>query len=182
MSRFPFSSLPNLITLGRLILVPVIIAAISDGRWIFTFVVFVLAGISDGIDGYLAKTFDLRTELGAYLDPVADKALLVSIYVALALVNVVPPSLAILVVSRDIMIVGAVMIAWLLDNPLEIRPLLVSKLNTTAQIGFAAAVLGAKAFDISLGLWFEISLGIVAALTLASAAAYLKQWLAHVTD
>lgn len=182
MSRFPFSSLPNLITLGRLILVPVIIAAISDGRWTFTFAAFLLAGISDGVDGYLAKTFDLRTKLGAYLDPVADKALLVSVYVALALVNVLPATLAILVVSRDVMIIGAVMIAWLLDNPIEIRPLLVSKLNTTAQIAFAAAVLGAKAFNVSLGLWFEVSLAVVAALTLASAAAYLRQWLDHVTD
>ena len=182
MGRFPFSSLPNLITLGRLISVPVIIAAISDGRWTFTFAIFLLAGVSDGVDGYLAKTFDLRTKLGAYLDPVADKALLVSVYVALALANVVPAPLAIMVVSRDIMIVGAIMISWLLDNPVEIRPLLVSKLNTTAQIGFAAAVLGAKAFDMSLGLWFEISLAVVAALTLASAGAYLKQWLAHVID
>ena len=123
-----------------------------------------------------------RPGWGAYLDPVADKALLVSVYVALALVNVVPATLAILVVSRDIMIVGAVMIAWVLDNPLEIRPLLVSKLNTTAQIALAAAVLGAKAFDLPLGLWFEVSLAVVAALTLASAAAYLRQWLNHVTD
>lgn len=181
MSRFPFSSLPNLITLGRLILVPFIIATISDGRWTLTFAAFLLAGISDAVDGYLAKTFDLRTRLGAYLDPVADKALLVSVYVALALASVLPATLAILVVSRDIMIVGAVMIAWLLDNPLEIRPLLVSKLNTTAQIAFAAAVLGAKAFDVSLGLWFNVSVAVVAALTLASAAAYLKQWLGHVT-
>lgn len=182
MNRFPVSSLPNLITLGRLILVPVTIAAISDGRWGLTFGVFLLAGISDAVDGYLAKTFDLQTRLGAYLDPVADKALLVSVYVALALANVVPTTLAILVVSRDIMIVGAVIIGWVLDNPLEIRPLLISKLNTTAQIGFAAAVLAAKAFGFPLGLWFQVSVGIVAASTLASTAAYLRQWLAHVID
>lgn len=182
MSRFPFSSLPNLITVGRLILVPVVISAIADGRWTLTFLAFVLAGVSDGVDGYLAKRFDLRSKLGAYLDPVADKVLLVSIYVALALAGVVPRTLSIIVVSRDVMIVGGVIISWLLDNPLEIRPLLISKLNTTAQIAFAAAVLGGKAFDVSFGLWFEVALAVVAALTLASAAAYLKQWLDHVTD
>lgn len=182
MSRFPFSSLPNLITLGRLILVPVVISAIADERWTLTFLAFVLAGISDGVDGFLAKRFDLRTKLGAYLDPVADKVLLVSIYVALALVDVVPRTLAILVVSRDIMIVGGIIISWLLDNPLEIRPLLISKLNTTVQIAFAAAVLGGKAFDVSFGMWFSAAVVVVATLTLASAAAYLQQWLDHVKD
>ncbi len=182
MRRFPFSSLPNLITLARLLLVPVIIAAITDGRWAATFATFLLAGVSDAVDGFLAKRFDLRTELGAYLDPVADKALLVSIYIALTLAHVLPAALTILVVSRDVMIVGGVLIAWLLDDPLEIRPLLVSKVNTTAQITFAAAVLGAKAFGIGFGPWFEASLFVVAALTLLSAAAYLEQWLRHVTD
>ncbi len=182
MSYFPFSSLPNLITLARLLLVPVVISAIADGRWTLAFLAFVLAGVSDGVDGFVAKRFDLRTELGAYLDPVADKVLLVSIYVALALADVVPKTLAILVVSRDVMIVGGVIISRLLDNPLEIRPLLISKLNTTAQIAFAAAVLGGKAFEVSFGLWFQAALVVVAALTLTSAAAYLRQWLEHVTD
>ena len=182
MRRFPFSSLPNLITLGRLILVPVVISAIANGRWATTFLAFVLAGASDGIDGYLAKRFDLRTELGAYLDPVADKVLLVSVYAALAVVNVLPATLVIIVVSRDVMIVGGVLIAWVLDNPLEIRPLLVSKLNTTAQITFAAAVLAAKAFAMPLGPWFDVSAVFVGALTLASAGAYLRQWIEHVID
>jgi cardiolipin synthase len=85
----------------------------------------------------------------------------------------------IIVVSRDVMIVGAVMVSWLLDKPVAIRPLLVSKLNTVAQISFAAAVLAAKAFAFPLGMWFTVSLYIVAALTLASAAAYLTQWVRH---
>jgi len=182
MSDFPFlASLPNLITLGRLILVPLVIAMISNGRWLEAFVVFLIAGVSDAVDGFVAKRFDLRTELGAYLDPVADKALLVSIYVALALAQVVPGTLAIFVVARDIMIVGAVIISWVLHKPIAIRPLLISKLNTTAQIAFAAAVLGAKAFRLDLGLWFNASIALVAALTVASTAAYLKHWLDHMS-
>jgi len=181
MSLFSYTSLPNLITLGRLGLVPVIIAMISAQRWKAACVIFVLAGVSDAIDGWLAKTFDLRTELGAYLDPVADKALLVSIYVALAVEAVVPASLTIIVVARDLMIIGAVMISWLMHKPVEIRPLWISKLNTAAQIGFAAIVLGAKAFQFGLGAWFTLAVFLVAALTLASLTAYLTAWARHMS-
>ena len=172
------ASLPNLISLGRLVLVPIIVTLIVQPEWGLAFALFVVAGVSDAVDGWLAKRFDLRTELGSYLDPLADKALLVSIYVSLAIVGVLPSAIAILVVSRDVMIVGAVMVSWVLDKPVAIRPLLVSKLNTLAQIAFASAVLAAKAFSLPLGLWFTISLYVVAALTLASAA-YLTQWIRH---
>lgn len=173
------SSLPNLISLGRLVLVPIIVSLMIQREWDLAFTLFLVAGVSDAIDGWLAKRFDLRSELGAYLDPLADKALLVSIYVSLAVIGILPAAIAILVVSRDVMIVGAVMISWVLDKPVAIRPLLVSKLNTLGQIALAACVLAAMAFDFPLGLWFTISLYVVAALTLASAAAYLTQWIRH---
>jgi cardiolipin synthase len=176
-----FASLPNLITLGRLVLVPVAIAMIADQSWMSALVVFLLAGISDGIDGFLARTFDLRSELGAYLDALADKALLISIYVALAVVGVLPASIAIFVVARDIMIMGAVVVSWVMHKPVEIRPLLISKLNTTAQIAFAGLVLAAKAFGWALGMWFGIALVIVAALTVMSGGAYLAQWYRHMS-
>jgi cardiolipin synthase len=174
-----FAALPNLISLGRLALVPLVVSMIASQAWVEAFLAFVAAGISDGVDGYVAKRFNLRTELGAYLDPVADKALLVSIYVALAISGVLPAWIAILTVSRDIMILGAVVISWLLDRPVEIRPLLISKLNTTAQIALAAAVLGTKAFGGSLGPWFGFALYGVASLTLLSAGAYFAHWLKH---
>jgi len=174
-----FGSLPNIITIGRLLLVPVIVSMIVDGEWRNAFGVFLIAGASDALDGWLAKTFDLRTELGAFLDPLADKTLLVSIYVALGVAHAIPPSLAILVVSRDVMIMGGVITSWLLDNPIEIRPLYISKINTTAQIAFAAAVLGAMAFGLSTAMWFTAGIWIVAALTLASAGAYLGPWIKH---
>ncbi|MGP0061001.1 MAG: CDP-alcohol phosphatidyltransferase family protein [Beijerinckiaceae bacterium] len=179
MSYISFASLPNLISLGRLVMVPAVIAMISAQRWQEASIIFVLAGVSDAVDGWLAKTFGWRTELGAYLDPVADKALLVSIYVALAIVGVVPAALTIIVVARDLMIIGAVLISWLLGAPVEIKPLLISKVNTAVQIGFAALVLGAKAFQFSTEPWLEVALYIVAALTLASLVAYLLQWAKH---
>lgn len=176
-----FKSLPNLITLGRLVLVPVAIEMIASRAWTGALVVFVVAGLSDAADGLLARRFALRTELGAVLDPLADKALLVSIYVALAAARVVPEPLTILVVSRDVMIVGAVLISWVLGKPMEIKPVPISKLNTTAQIVFAGLVLAAQAFGFTLGLGFDAGLAVVAALTLASTVVYLAQWLRHMS-
>jgi cardiolipin synthase len=177
-----FKSLPNLITLGRLVLVPVAIEMIASQAWTGAFIVFVVAGLSDAIDGTLARRLALRSELGAVLDPLADKALLVSIYVALAVAGVVPAALTILVVSRDVMIVGAVLISWVLGKPMEIKPVQISKLNTTAQIVFAGLVLGAQAFGLTLSMWFDAGLAIVAGLTLASTAVYLAQWLRHMSS
>src|ERR671929_2314591 len=119
-------SIPNLITLGRILLVPVVVWAITAGEMRIAFVLFLAAGISDAIDGFLAKRFGMATELGAYLDPLADKAMLVSIYVTLAIEGAIPLWLVILVVSRDIMIVSAIMLSWLVDKPVELKPLLVS--------------------------------------------------------
>ena len=182
MTRSPlFAALPNLITISRLVLVPVTIVMIADHDWLTALVLFILAGVSDGLDGFLARTFDLRSELGAYLDALADKALLISMYVALAVVGAIPASIAIVVVSRDIMIMGAVVVSWVMAKPVAIRPLLVSKLNTTAQIAFAGLVLAAKAFDWSLGYWFGMALVIVATLTIVSGAAYLAQWYKHMS-
>ena len=115
-------------------MVPVVVWAITSGAMQMAFLLFVVAGISDGVDGFLAKRFDMASELGAYLDPLADKALLVSIYVALGIAGALPQWLVILVVSRDIMIVGAIMLSWLLGKPVPMRPHLSSKLNTAAQI------------------------------------------------
>ena len=176
-----FRNLPNLVSLARLCLVPVSIALISSQAWVLAFAVFVCAGLSDALDGWLAKRFDLATELGAYLDPLADKALLVSIYVTLAVARELPPALAILVVSRDFMIIGAVLVALVMGRPLPIRPLFISKLNTVAQIGFAGLVLAMKAFELQPGLLFQMALTSVAVLTFVSAAAYLRQWVAHMS-
>ena len=127
---------------------PLAVSMIVSQRFVAAFVIFVAAGISDGVDGFLAKRFDLRSELGAYLDPLADKALLISIYVTLAAVGKLPAALAILVVSRDLMILVAVLVSWLLKKPVEIRPVWISKFNTVAQIAFAAFVLGARAYGL----------------------------------
>ena len=172
-------SIPNLITLGRILLVPIVVWAIASGTMWIAFVLFVVAGVSDAIDGFIAKRFGMTTELGAYLDPLADKALIVSIYITLGVNDAIPRWLVILVVSRDIMIVGAFMLSWLVGTPLKVKPLLVSKLNTVAQILFACVVLGSLGFDIQADMLKLLLMGLVAALTLLSVAAYVAEWVRH---
>ena len=176
-----FNNLPNFITLARMLMTPLAVMMIISQRFFPAFLIFILAGVSDAIDGFIAKRFALRTELGAYLDPLADKALLTSIFITLAAIGVVTPALAILVVSRDLMILFAVLVSWLLDKPVAIRPVLISKVNTVAQIAFAAVVLGAHAFGYP-ELILQDALGwIVAGSTLASGAVYIAQWLDHMS-
>ena len=172
-------TLPNLITIARLILVPLVIVTIVNARWDEAFFLFVAAGVSDAIDGFIAKRFDMKSELGAYLDPLADKALIVSIYITLAIIGIIPVWLVIVVVSRDLMIVAAVILSWLLDKPLTIAPIVISKFNTAAQIGFAALALGSRAFGIELGVLAQACELLVALLTVASMTAYLAFWLRH---
>jgi cardiolipin synthase (CMP-forming) len=172
-------SIPNLITLARILAVPVILWAITSGEMRIAFILFLVAGLSDLVDGYLAKRFGMATELGAYLDPLADKAMIVSIYVALGIVEAIPRWLVILVVSRDIMIVGAVILSWLVDKPVKLKPLTVSKLNTVVQIIFATVVLAALAFRWEIPLVVNTLIALVAALTLLSIAFYVAEWVRH---
>ncbi|HLN07566.1 MAG TPA: CDP-alcohol phosphatidyltransferase family protein, partial [Xanthobacteraceae bacterium] len=172
-------SIPNLITLARILSVPIMVWAIASGEMLFAFVLFAAAGISDAVDGFIAKRFGMASELGAYLDPLADKTLLVSIYVTLGIEGHIPRWLVILVVSRDLMIVGAVMLSWLVGKPVVVKPLLVSKVNTAAQIVLVGLVLGSLGFAIDLGVLLTAATYVVAALTLISVAAYVREWVHH---
>jgi len=172
-------SLPNLLTILRILLVPLAVWLIISDEFAAAFAVFVIAGVTDAVDGFIAKRFNAVTELGAYLDPVADKLLLVSMYVALGVQDFLPDWLVILVVSRDVMIIGAVILSWLVDNPVRIRPLILSKANTVAQITFAALVLGLLAierFSPGIVVWGAAITGL---LTVASGGQYMFAWLKH---
>jgi cardiolipin synthase len=175
-------SIPNLITLGRILLVPFVVWAIASGAMWIAFVLFLAAGASDAVDGFLAKRFHMTSELGSYLDPLADKALIVSIYLSLGINGFIPGWLVILVVSRDILIVGGILLAWLIGSPLKIRPLVVSKLNTVAQILFACVVLGSLGFAIQVDTLKLVLMGLVAALTLLSVGAYVAEWVRHMNS
>ena len=140
---------------------------------------FVIAGVSDGIDGFIARRYNQGSELGAYLDPIADKLLLVSLFVVLGFVKELPVWLVVIVVSRDIFIIGAVLLGAVIGKPLEMHPLLVSKANTAFQIVLVAVTLADIAFDFSLTGSRMVLVWIVALLTAASATAYLMTWTKH---
>jgi cardiolipin synthase len=172
-------NLPNLITIARILLVPVMVWAIASNEMRIAFVLFLLAGCSDAVDGFLAKRFNMASELGAYLDPLADKVMIMSIYVALGITDAIPRWLVILVVSRDLLIVGGIMLAWILGNPMKVKPLWVSKLNTVAQILYAGVVLAALGFRFDAGVVQVLLVASVALLTLLSIGFYLRNWVRH---
>lgn len=172
-------NIPNMLTLARLIAVPVVVWLIATGRFQIAFWGFLAAGLTDAIDGYLARRLNQRTRLGAYLDAIADKVLLDCIYVTLAIDASVPLWLALIVGFRDLMILGAVMLSWLLEQPMEIKPLVISKLNTAVQIGVAALILAMRGFGLSVGGYVGVFFAFTALLTVASLGAYLAAWIRH---
>ncbi len=174
-------NLPNLITIGRILLVPVTTWLIITGSYGLAFLAFLTAGISDGIDGAIARRYGLKTELGAYLDPIADKGLLGAIYVTLGILGDLPAWLVIAVVTRDVLIVGGVMLAWVVDRPLEVRPSLTSKINTAGQIIFAGLVMLALALTAQSAGLVRYGAPVVALLTFISGALYMRDWIRHMT-
>lgn len=174
-------SLPNVITIARILLVPIAVWLIINSQFGLALLTFVAAGVSDAIDGLIARRFNLQSELGSYLDPIADKALLVSIYVSLAILQVLPNWLAIIVVTRDVLIVGAVLLALVMGRPVEMKPLPISKVNTVAQILFAGALLLALSSALHLSDLLMAGSVLVAGLTLASGAIYMRDWVRHMS-
>ncbi|HLW28131.1 MAG TPA: CDP-alcohol phosphatidyltransferase family protein [Kiloniellales bacterium] len=169
--------LPNLITLGRLFLVPALVYFVMLGQVAAAFWIFVLAGVSDAVDGLLAKRLNSVTRLGTYLDPLADKALLVAAYVTLGMQAELPLWLVILVVSRDLMIVGGALLYQLIMQELNPRPLAISKLNTAMQIILVAVVLGQPGLGIALpSIVVVLLVWLTGITTLLSGAAYLITW------
>jgi cardiolipin synthase (CMP-forming) len=148
---------------------------IATDRVHAAFWLLVVAGMSDLLDGYIAKNFNARTELGAYLDPIADKTLLDGIYVALALAGWLPLWLAMLVVGRDVLIVLGVVLIQRRNPVFRARPLLIGKVNTFAQLSLAACTLAHAGGVIDLGTLVTVLIGAVALTTVLSGAGYAGQ-------
>ncbi len=161
---------------------PVVVWAIASGELRFAFLLFMVAAISDAVDGFLAKRFGMTTELGAYLDPLADKVLIVSIYITLGINGIIPRWIVILVVSRDFMIVGAILLSWLVDKPVTVKPHAVSKYNTAAQIIYAGLVLAAFGFGFDAEWLLMFVMAMVAILTLLSVGFYVAEWVRHMNE
>jgi cardiolipin synthase len=169
-------NIPNLISLARLLAVPVVLYLILEGAYAAAFWLFVAAGASDAIDGYLAKRLGQSSRIGALLDPLADKALLVGVYIVLGMRGEIPEWLVFLVVSRDFLIVGGGLLALIAQSDYRARPLMVSKVNTALQILLAAVALGALALDFDVTPVRTWLVYLVAASTVLSGGSYLVAW------
>jgi len=168
--------IPNILSFARLLSVPVAIMLMLDGNFTACFWIFVAAGVTDAVDGWFAKTFDARTQFGAFLDPLADKALVVSSYLMLGWLGHIPGWLVVLVVFRDVLIIGGAMVAYLMLGDFHSRPLAISKLNTAVQIALVAAVLARLGVAIGHPSIDWVLVHVAAATTLASGFAYLWEW------
>jgi cardiolipin synthase (CMP-forming) len=168
----PLVNPANIITFFRLCAVPLAFWLVLDHRIDLAFWLFVAAGLSDALDGWLARRYG-GNAIGALMDPVADKALLVTMYITLAAVGVLPAWLAILVVFRDILIVGGFVVLAVLGHAVAIHPLYISKLNTALQIVLIAISLLQGGFDLGIpGLAIVLTWCVVVT-TVASGAAYV---------
>ena len=133
------ATLPNLLTIARLLLAPFIFAAIVRGRHDTALILFVMAGLTDGLDGLLARRIHQATPLGAYLDPVADKVLLSGVYISLAIAHIIPSWLVVLIFGRDIFLLATSGIALAFTAYREFRPSVWGKASTFVQIACATA-------------------------------------------
>lgn len=148
--------IPNLLTLMRIGLVPWLVVLLQQQEFGWALFVFITAGVTDGLDGYIAKRFNAQTVLGAILDPIADKALLVSTYIMLAVMQLIPFWLVVVVVFRDLVIVGGYLLMLMLYDKVNIAPLIVSKVNTFLQISYIVIVLAALAWQMDLSVFLPM--------------------------
>jgi cardiolipin synthase len=141
-----FRAAPNLLTLMRLFIIPFLVIEILDGNYRWAFGLFILAGISDALDGLLARMLSQKTTLGQYLDPIADKLLLSTLFVVLTHVGLIPQYVTVLVFSRDVGILLISTLLFVTSALRDFRPSFLGKLNTVAQIFALIAVLCQKIF------------------------------------
>jgi cardiolipin synthase len=165
-------NLPNIMTLTRVLLIPVFVILIINKNFMAALITFAIAGITDGIDGLVARITQQRTELGAYLDPIADKLLLISAFITLAIIEIIPSWLAVLVITRDVIILVGFLVMFLTSYRPKINPSFVSKLTTTFQICTVLLVLLGEYYYILKEL-FIIAIYGTAILTILSGSHYI---------
>ena len=170
------ADIPNIITILRIGLVPPVIVALNFGQYSLALVLYFIAGVSDGLDGYLAKRYDWTSRLGSILDPLADKLLLVGTFLVLGWQGLLPVWVVAIVILRDLVILsGGVAYHFLIGN-YELAPTIISKINTFFQIALGLIVVVSAAF-LTLPSWVVTSLvWIVAATSILSGAHYVWSW------
>ncbi len=170
-------TVPNLITTLRIILTPVFIIYVITERMNLAFAVFTICSISDGIDGLLARSFNQKSTLGTYLDPLADKLLLVSAYIVLSAMGLIPSWLTVLVISRDILIMLGVLILFLNNIKISIKPSVLSKINTTFQFLTVVLILSSDIFSFPyINRIYSIFFYLTSIFTISSGLHYMHYW------
>jgi cardiolipin synthase len=168
--------IPNIITVFRLLLVLPVVVLMLNQRFGAALIVFGIAGFSDAIDGYLAKRYNWTSRLGGLLDPLADKLLMLSTFITLAWLGLIPLWLVSLVILRDLVIVSGAIVYHMRIEHLDAEPSLVSKLNTVTQILLVLAVMFTQAIQELPALWMDVLLYSVLATTIWSGLDYVWTW------
>ena len=166
--------IPNIITATRFAAVPLLVWWLLDGQFYNALWLFFFMGLSDALDGYLAKSFDWKTTLGAYMDPAADKAMLICAYVSLAALNLLPHWLVFIVILRDVALLAGALSNNLSTRRLEIQPTIISKFNTFMQIVLVLAVIYSQLNSLPI-LLIQIFIGLTVFTTVASGLDYLME-------
>jgi len=171
-----FSQVPNLLTLLRIAACPVLVLLLRDSSYDLALIVFLAAGITDGLDGYIAKRFNCVSGLGAILDPLADKLLIASAYIMLALLEDIPFWLLVVVMFRDLVIVVGYSILIMMGNEVPMKPTYVSKFNTFLQISLMVVVLIEQAAWVQIPLVIDVLIVGVLLTTVISGLQYVWLW------
>lgn len=167
-------NLPNALTVLRIILVPVIIICLIQAQHRNALFLFILAGITDALDGFFARILKQKSVLGSYLDPLADKALISSCFVTLSIIGGIPAWLTVIVISRDFIILLGISVLTLLSVPFEVKPTVVSKVTTAFQLLSVFLALLFAAYPLHLDSeWISVVYWITALLTVVSGLNYL---------
>ena len=169
-------NIPNFITLLRIIIVPVIVILLIQGSFLKALIVFIIAGLSDALDGFLARVLKQQTVLGAYLDPIADKALLASSFVTLSVLHIIPSWLAVIVISRDFIILLGISVLSIMSITVEIRPAFISKVTTALQLITVLLALSFKCLPWAIdGIWPLVLYWVTAFFTITSGLNYMAR-------
>ncbi len=168
-------TIPNLITSIRIILTPIFIIYLINERFFSALIVFILAGLSDSADGLIARLFNQKSRLGTFLDPLADKILLVASFITLAVINRIPPWLAVIVISRDVLILLGALILFLNNSDLTIKPSFLSKITTCLQLSTVFVVLTKE--QVAIFMHFDDYIFWATGLfTISSGLHYMRYW------
>jgi cardiolipin synthase len=168
-------TVPNLLSILRILVVPIFIIYMLNNRMLASLIVFIIAVVSDALDGFIARVFHQKSNLGAHLDPLADKILLMSAYVTLAIFNLIPSWLAVLTISRDVIILLGVLVLYLNRYPVRIKPSILSKATTCMQVVTILIALSNGYLDIQFLKVYSV--WVTASVTIASGLQYMRQGL-----